>query len=214
MANKNPVSPPIQYASPDKLATNGAKGNLVEYFNLTQVIRDKRMKGMSYRDITKEINEGNLIPNGYKISHNAIARWCRDNGLGGDMTAPTDEHIVNVYGTKVKALNLVNSAVDIISVQMDELDKRVGNGSVDVSELKMVMDMLDKMTLRQQTLSTEIGAIQEKIYRYETVEKAMNIINDILMVQLDKDVYDKVMVALAENPLLIESLRKIAPSNI
>jgi hypothetical protein len=172
------------------------------------------MKGKSYRDITKEINEGNFIPNGYKISHNSIARWCRDNGLGGDMTAPTDEQVVNVYGTKVKALNLVNNAVDIISVELDELDGKVGRGEVEVGELKLVIDMLDKMTLRQQTLSSEIGAIQEKVYRYETVEKAMNIIMDILRVKLSKSDYDEIMAAFRENPMLIEALKKIAPSNL
>lgn len=211
MANKHPVSPPPNKLSPERMQGNVS---LVEQFGLTQLVRDKRMKGKSYRDITKEINEGNLIPNGYKISHNTIARWCRDNGLGGDLTAPTDEQIVNVYGTKVKALNLVNNAVDIISVQLDEMDKQVGTGAVEVGDLKQVIDMLDKMTLRQQTLSSEIGAIQEKVYRYETVEKAMNIINDILQVRLNKEDYEAVMEAFAENPMLIESLRKIAPSNL
>ncbi len=211
MANKHPVPPPPNKMSPDRLQGNVS---LVEQFGLTQFIRDKRMKGKSYREITKDINEGNLIPNGYKISHNTIARWCRDNGLGGDLTAPTDEQIVNVYGTKVKALNLVNNAVDIISVELDELDKKVGSGEIEVGELKQVIDMLDKMTLRQQTLSSEIGAIQEKVYCYQTVEKAMNIINDILQVRLRKDDYEAVMEAFGENPMLIESLRKIAPSNL
>ena len=211
MANKHPVPPP-----PNKMSAERLQGNvsLVEQFGLTQLIRDKRLKGKSYREITKDINEGNLIPNGYKISHNTIARWCRDNGLGGDLTAPTDEQIVNVYGTKVKALNLVNNAVDIISVELDELDKKVGSGEVEVGDLKQVIDMLDKMTLRQQTLSTEIGAIQEKVYSYQTVEKAMNIINDILQVRLRKEDYEAVMEAFGENPMLIESLRKIAPSNL
>ena len=211
MANKHPVPPP-----PNRMSAERLQGNvsLVEQFGLTQLIRDKRLKGKSYREITKDINEGNLIPNGYKISHNTIARWCRDNGLGGDLTAPTDEQIVNVYGTKVKALNLVNNAVDIISVELDELDKKVGSGEVEVGELKQVIDMLDKMTLRQQTLSSEIGAIQEKVYCYQTVEKAMNIINDILQVRLRKEDYEAVMEAFGENPMLIESLRRIAPSNL
>ncbi len=215
MANRNPVPPPPNRVEPGRLQMgNNPNGSLVEQFGLTQLVRDKRMKGKSYREITREVNEGNLIPNGYKISHNTIARWCRDNGLGGDLTAPTDEQIVNVYGTKVKALNLVNNAVDIISVELDELDKQVGKGAVEVGDLKQVIDMLDKMTLRQQTLSTEIGAIQEKVYSYQTVEKAMNIINDILQVRLRKEDYEAVMEAFGENPMLIESLRKIAPSNI
>lgn len=213
MARNHPAPPP-GYRAPDRMQTNGATGSLVERFALGELIRDKRMKGKSYRDITKEINEGNLIPNGYKISHNTIARWCRDNGLGGDITAPTDEQVVNVYGTKVKALNLVNNAVDIISVELDELDRKVGSGNVEVSDLKQVIDMLDKMTLRQQTLSSEIGTIQEKVYCYKTVEKAMNIINDILRVRLDSEIYDEIMRAFRENPMLIESLRKIAPSNL
>lgn len=212
MARNHPAPPPNGY-SPDRLQIGG-EGTLVERFNLGELIRDRRMKGKSYRDITKEINEGNIIPNGYKISHNSIARWCRDNGLGGDMTAPTDEQVVNVYGTKVKALNLVNNAVDIISVELDELDGKVGRGEVEVGELKLVIDMLDKMTLRQQTLSSEIGTIQEKVYRYETVEKAMNIIVDILRVKLTKNDFDEVMTALRENPMLIEALKKIAPSNL
>ncbi len=214
MANRHPVPPPPNKISPDRLQISGRDGTLVEKFGIGELIRDRRMKGKSYRDITREINEGNFILNGYKISHNSIARWCRDNGLGGDITAPTDEQVVNVYGTKVKALNLINNAVDIISVELDELDSKVGKGEVEVGELKLVIDMLDKMTLRQQTLSSEIGAIQEKVYRYETVEKAMNLINDILRVKLSKEHYEEVMRAFRENPMLIEALRKIAPSNL
>lgn len=212
MANKNPVAPPPGNRRPDHLPNT--QGSLVEQFGLTSLVREKRMKGMSYRDITADINDSGVIPNGYKISHNTIARWCRDNGLGGDMATHSEEQIVNVYGTKVKALNLVNDAVDIISVELDELNKQVGKGNVSVGDLKSVIDMLDKMTLRQQTLSSEIGAIQEKVYRYETVEKAMNIINDILQVRLDKEAYQEVMEAFSENPMLIEALKKIAPSNI
>ena len=63
-------------------------------------------------------------------------------------------------------------------------------------------------------MSSEIGAIQEKVYRYETVEKAMNLINDILRVKLSKEHYEEVMRAFRENPMLIEALRKIALSNL
>lgn len=215
MANRHPVPPPAGVARGDRLAIGGVRGeSLVNYFNLGSLIREKRLKGESYREITKEVNEAGIIPNGYKISHNTIARWCRDNGLGGDMEAPSDAQMVNVYGTKVKALNLVNDAVNVISVQLDELNKQVGNGTVDVKELKAVIDMLDKMTLRQQTLSSEIGDIQEKVYRYATVAKAMNIINDVLMAKLDQDTYNDVMRALGDNPMLIAALSKIAPSNV
>lgn len=197
-----------------RVPTGIAHQSLVEQFGLTALVRDKRMKGKSYREIAKDINDSHIIPNGYTISHSAIARWCNDHNLAGTVETKTEEEIVNVYGTKVKALRLINNAVDTVSVELDELDKQVGKGSVDVGELKAAIDMLDKLTLRQQTLSNEIGEIQEKVYRYETVEKAMNIINDILMVRLDKASYDEVMRAFAENPMLLESLRKIAPSNI
>lgn len=214
MANKHPVAPPPGFARPDHFQFAQKGSGLVEYFNLGSFIREKRLKGESYREITKDVNEAGVIPNGYKISHTTIARWCQNNGYGGDMAAVNDRQMVNVYGTKVKALELVNSAVDVISVELDELNKQVGNGSVDVKDLKAVIDMLDKMTLRQQTLSSEIGDIQERVYRYETVSRAMNIINDVLLAKLDKDTYESVMQAIGDNPTLIAALTKIAPSGV
>lgn len=188
--------------------------SLVDQFGLTTLVRDKRMKGKSYREIAKDINDSHIIPNGYTISHSAIARWCNDHNLSGTVETKTEEEIVNVYGTKVKALRLINNAVDTVSVELDELDKQVGKGTVNVGDLKATIDMLDRLTLRQQTLSNEIGDIQERVYSYKTVEKAMNIINDILMVRLDKQTYDEIMQAFSNNPMLLEALRKIAPSNL
>lgn len=212
MAKKN--SPPPGVIRPNRLRNTVEGQSLVDIYNLSEYIRDKRMKGHSYRDITKEVNESGLIPNEYKISHNTIARWCRDNGLGGDIADKTEEQAVNVYEQKCKALKLVNSAVDIITVELDELDKQIGKGTLKVGDLTQVITMLDKMTLRQQTLASEIGSLQERIYRYETVEKALNIITDILSVRLDKATYDEIMDAFRESPMLIEALREIAPSNI
>lgn len=209
-----PVPPP-GVSAPDRLSVKTEKGgSLVEIFNLTALVREKRLKGESYRDITKEINESGVIPNGYKISHNSIARWCREHGLGGEMVQQSEDEVVNVYAQKCKSLNLVNNAIDIISVELDTLDSQVGKGNVDVKDLKNVIDMLDKMTLRQQTLASEIGAIQEKIYNYENVSRAMTLIRDTLRVNLDEENFKKAMTALGENPMLLEAMRAIAPANI
>ena len=212
MVKKRPSAPPPP--GNDKAFTTGNNKTLIEAYNIAPLIRDKRMKGESYRLITKEINDSGVIPGGYKISHNTIARWCRSNGLGGDIEVPTENKMVNVYGTKVQALNLVTSAIDIITVALDELNKKLGDGTCDIKELKQTIDMLDRMTLRQQTLSTDIGEIQEKVYTYSTVARAMNIINDILKVRLNEDDYNAVMDAFRDNPALIEALRKIAPPNV
>lgn len=212
MVKKRPSAPPPP--GNDKAFITGNNKTLIEAYNIAPLIRDKRMKGESYRLITKEINDSGVIPGGYKISHNTIARWCRSNGLGGDIEVPTENKMVNVYGTKVQALNLVTSAIDIITVALDELNKKLGDGTCDIKELKQTIDMLDRMTLRQQTLSTDIGEIQDRVYKYETVARAMNIINDILKVRLNEDDYNAVMDAFRDNPALIEALRKIAPPNV
>ena len=212
MVKKRPSAPPPP--GNDKAFITGNNKTLIEAYNIAPLIRDKRMKGESYRLITKEINDSGVIPGGYKSPHNTIARWCRSNGLGGDIEVPTENKMVNVYGTKVQALNLVTSAIDIITVALDELNKKLGDGTCDIKELKQTIDMLDRMTLRQQTLSTDIGEIQEKVYTYSTVARAMNIINDILKVRLNEDDYNAVMDAFRDNPALIEALRKIAPPNV
>lgn len=213
MVKKRPSAPPPP-GNDKAVIASGNKGTLIEAFNLSELIREKRMKGESYRVITNEINESGVIPGGYKISHNTIARWCRSNGIGGEIDTPTEKKMVNVYGTKVQALNLVTSAIDIITVALDELNKKLSDGVCDIKDLKQTIDMLDRMTLRQQTLSTDIGEIQSKVYQYETVAKAMNIINDILKVRLNEDDYNAVMDAFRDNPALIEALRKIAPPNV
>ena len=116
--------------------------SLVEQYNLTAIVRDKRLHGKSYRDITKEINESGVIPNGYQISHGAISRWCRDNNLGGDMADRTEDDAINVYNEKVKSLGLINTAIDIITVQLDVMNGEVGKGTVKVQDLKAVVDAL------------------------------------------------------------------------
>jgi hypothetical protein len=78
--------------------------------------------------------------------------------------------------------------------------------------LKSIVDSLDKLTLRQQTLATDIGQLQEKVYRYEVVARAMNIIRDILRAKLNDDDYDEIMKSFGESPALIAALQTIAPS--
>lgn len=187
--------------------------SLVDIYGLENIVRDKRAKGKSYREIARDINDAHVIPDDRVISHSAIARWCNDHNLSGSVDMNTEDNVVNIYNTKVKALRLVNTAIDTVSVELDELDKRVGNGDVDVNDLKSTIDMLDKLTLRQQALANEIGVIQEKVYRYENIEKAMNIINDVLIAKLSKDDYEDVMRSFSDSPMLLETLRKIAPSN-
>ena len=212
MSNPHPTPPPPGITSPTRSHLERPGQSLVEQYNLTGLIRDKRLHGKSYRDITKEINESGVIPNGYQISHNAIARWCRDNNLGGDMADRTEDDAINVYNEKVKSLRLINTAIDIITVQLDVMNGEVGKGTVKVQDLKAVVDALDKLTLRQQTLATDIGALQDKVYRYEIVARAMNIIRDILRAKLDDESYEEVMQSFAESPALVTALQQIAPS--
>ena len=212
MSNPHPPAPPPRVTTPTHPHNERAGMSLVEQYNLTGLIRDKRLHGKSYRDITKEINDSGVIPNGYQISHNAIARWCRDNNLGGDKADLSEDEAINVYNEKVKSLNLINTAIDIITVQLDVMNGEVGKGTVKVTDLKAIVDSLDKLTLRQQTLATDIGALQEKVYRYEVVARAMNIIRDILRAKLNDEDYTMVMDSFAESPALVKALQTIAPS--
>lgn len=212
MANPHPLPPPPGIKSPTRSHLEQPGIPLVEQYNLTGLIRDKRLHGKSYRDITQEINDSGVIPNGYQISHNAIARWCRDNNLGGDKADLSESDAINVYNEKVKSLRLINTAIDIITVQLDVMNGEVGKGTVKVSDLKAVIDSLDKLTLRQQTLATDIGQIQEKVYSYGTVARAMNIIRDILRAKLSDEDYQEMMRSFAESPALITALQTIAPS--
>lgn len=212
VGNPHPITPPPPYLTYQHPA-EGSK-SLVEQYGLSGVVRDYRLKGKSYREITKIVNDSNLIPNGYKISHNAISRWCMSNNLGGDMVEDTEDHAINIYARNRKMLDSISRALDTVNVQFDDMDKQVGEGTVNIKDLKMVVDMVDKLSVRQQTLLSEIGIMQEKIYRYEMVQKYTEVVNTVLKARLDKDTYDAVVKAIKENPMLLETLRPIAPSNI
>lgn len=188
--------------------------NLVERYGIGGIIRDLRYKGTSYRDIADHVNKMGLIPNGYTIGYGAVARWCQRNDLGGDMAEETDRKAINVYRRNVELLGLINTATDIISVQLDEMNKKVRDGTVKVSDLKDLIVSLDKLALRQQSLTQEIGQIQEKIYKYEVVSRAMSLICQIVRARVDDKTYSELMEEFGTNPVLVEAIREIAPSNI
>ncbi|MBR1473805.1 MAG: hypothetical protein IJ602_06065 [Paludibacteraceae bacterium] len=188
--------------------------NLVERYGIGGIIRELRYKGTSYRDIADYVNNNKLIPNGYKIGYGAIARWCAQNDLGGDMTEETDRKAVNIYRRNCEMLGLINTAIDVVSVQLDEMNKNVRDGTVKTTDLKDLIVSLDKLAIRQQSLTQDIGQIQEKIYRYEVVGRAMQLIMDIVRARVDKDTYQEITEAFGENPTLVEAIREIAPSNV
>ena len=187
---------------------------LVERYGIGGIIRELRYKGTSYRDIAEYINQNKLIPNDYKIGYGAIARWCTQNNLGGDMNEESDRKAINVYRRNVELLGLINTAIDVVSVQLDEMNKDVKKGTVKTSDLKDLIMSLDKLAIRQQSLTQEIGQIQEKIYRYEVVGRAMQIIKDVVRSRVDQETYQEIMESFGENPTLVEAIREIAPSNV
>lgn len=186
--------------------------SFIDKYNIGNFVRERRAKGDNYAEIAKKINDTNYLPNGTKISHSTVGRWCRDNGISGASGVIEEERAINIYASKVKAMAVVTEALDTIMTQLDELDKQVGEGVVDVKELAVVIKMLDQMTARQQSLATDIGVMQERIYTYETVSKAMTIIRDTLKLSLSQKDYLEVMVKFRDNPVLRESLKLIAPS--
>ena len=187
---------------------------LVERYGIGGIIRELRYKGTSYRDIAEYINQNKLIPNEYKVGYGAIARWCTQHDLGGDMAEESDRKAVNVYRRNVELLGLINTAIDIVSVQLDEMNKEVKKGTVKVTDLKDLVVSLDKLAIRQQSLTQEIGQIQEKIYKYEVVGRAMQIIKDIVRSRVNQETYQEIMESFGENPTLVEAIREIAPSNV
>ena len=215
MSNKHPTPPPPRINRADHPHFEAAGMTLVEQYNLTNIVREKRMQGMSYRELTDYINNTpGLIPNNYKISHNSIARYCRDHGLGGDVSEESTDEAVNVYRENCKSLHDINTALDIISVQLDEMSKQVGKGSVNVKDLSTMINSLDKLTLRRQTLTASIGEMQEKVYTYETVSRIVGTMMAMVSVWITPDHYEKLKDMLRKDPILCEALREIAPSNI
>lgn len=215
MANKHPLPPPPRINRADHPHFEAAGMTLVEQYNLTNIVREKRMQGMSYRELTDYINNtSGLIPNNYKISHNSIARYCRDHGLGGDVSEESTDEAVNVYRENCKSLHDINTALDIISVQLDEMNKQVGKGSVNVKDLSTMINSLDKLTLRRQTLTASIGEMQEKVYKYETVSRIIGTVMAKVSVWITPDQYEELKDMLRQDPILCEALREVAPSNI
>ena len=198
----------------EKVKPRAFHANLVERYGIGGIIRDLRYKGTSYRDIADYVNKNNLIPNGYTIGYGAVARWCQQNDLGGDVVEESDRKAINVYRRNVELLGLINTAIDVVSVQLDEMNKNVRDGTVKISDLKDLIVSLDKLALRQQSLTQEIGQIQEKIYKYEVVGRAMSIICDIVRSRVNIKTYNEIMEAFGANPVLVEAIREIAPSNI
>lgn len=190
------------------------KKSLVEIFNLTHIVKEMRMKGKSYKDIADNINKSNLIPNGYTISYVAVARWCKNNNLAGDVNEYDGEEAVNVYLQQTKALNLINSAIDLVSVQMDEMNKKIAGNCAKVKDIKDLIDSLDKLTVRQQNLCSGIAAIQDRVYRYETVARVVGVILTKISMLLPPEDYEEIKKELSSDPILREAIREIKPSGV
>ena len=121
---------------------------------------------------------------------------------------------MNVYRENCKSLHDINTALDIISVQLDEMNKQVGKGSVNVKDLSTMINSLDKLTLRRQTLTAAIGDMQEKVYKYETVSRIIGTVMAKVSVWITPDQYEELKDMLRQDPILCEALREVAPSNI
>ena len=195
------VAPNPQGGQLERTKPRAFHANLVERYGVGGLIRD-------------QITKSGIIPNDYTIGYGAVARLCKQNDLGGDMSEDTDRKAINVYRRNIELLGLINTAIDVVSVQLDEMNKKVRDGTVKISDLKDLIVSLDKLAIRQQSLTQEIGAIQEKIYKYEVVGKAMSLICNIVRARVDDKTYSELMEAFGTNPVLVEAIREIAPSNI
>lgn len=185
--------------------------SLVEVYNLTSVVREMRLKGQSYRAIADYINSNNLIPNGYVLSYNSIVRWCSNHGLGGTIEANSEYETVNTYNVNCQLLRVMQSTLDTLQVRLDEINSNPMD--VKMSDLKDIVGALDKVGLRIQVLSASIGEMQEKVYKYETVAKAMEMIMAVLSVRMSPEEYESLKGTLRDDPILCETLKKIAPTN-
>lgn len=186
--------------------------SLIEVYGLGGFIREQRMKGKSVRAITDLINEGKMLPNDYKISHSTISAWCQDNGCDGSVKEQDEYEAINVYEREVKMLKVVSKTMDMLMTKMDDLSQQIGTGEVDVKEMKMMVDMVNSMSIRQQALTQDIGRLQERIYNYQMVSDAFQVIADTLARELDAPTYRKVIQAITSRPALREALRPITPA--
>lgn len=186
--------------------------SLVEVYNLTGIVRDMRLKGKSVRDITDFINKNKMIPNDYVLSYNSIYRWCIKNGLGGTIEADDTSQVINTYEMNCLALKTCHSALDTLMVRLDEINK--DPFSVKAQDLNQLMISIDRMTLRIQTLTASVNEMQEKVFKYQTVEKVMEIIMAIVSTKVDKETYATIKQVLSDDPILCEALKTIAPANV
>lgn len=205
------TKPPSPALSPQIGLNRGGK-SAIDNYGLAGYVREQRLKGKSYREITNAINDNHMLPNDYKIGYGAVANWCQNNGYDGNVKDTSEMEAINVYDREVKMLNAINTTMDIVMTKMDDVSKMVSLGKADVRELKTMVDMIDKMSVRQQALTQDIGRLQERIYNYQMVSDAFQIINDTLRQELAPDVYVKTMNAIASRPVLQEALRAIAPA--
>lgn len=212
MANKNPKPLSPRYGSVTSPHLERAGVSLVDIYNLTSVVKEMRLKGQSYRAIADYINSNNLIPNGYVLSYNSIVRWCTNHGLGGTIEATSEFETVNTYNVNCQLLKTMQTTLDTLQLRLDEINK--DPMSVKMSEIGQLVSSLDRIGLRIQVLSTSIGEMQEKVYKYETVAKAMEMIMAVLSVRMSPDEYEDLKKVLRDDPILCETLKKIAPTNV
>lgn len=212
MANKHPTPPPPRVRRGDHPHFEQAGMTLVDQYNLSSIVREMRNKGRSYREIADYLNNTKgVIPNDYKISYNSISRYCRDHGLNGDVSDNVDE-AVNIYREQTRSLRDVNTALDIITVQLDDMAKK--KVSVKPSDLNQLINSLDKMTLRRQTLAMSIGDLQERVYKYEIIPKVLNKVMARVSVEISPEAYEQLKQDLRDDPVICEALREIAPSKM
>lgn len=188
------------------------KASVVKRFNLENIIKEMRMRGKTYKEIADNINASRLIPDGYRISYSAISSWCANNGYAGDVSNYESEEAINVYQQQCKALKLILGAIDIISVQMDEINTQLARGTCSVKDVKGLVDSLDKLTARQESLSISIAAFQERVYKYQTVSKVIQTIMAKLSTLISEEDYCQIKATLANDPILFEAVKEIQSS--
>ena len=190
--------------------------SVVDQFKLGNIVSELRLKGKSYKDIASHINSENLLPNNYTISSVAISNWCRNHHLGGDFAGSDTiaDEAINIYKQECKALELVATTINMISVHLDTMTQKAGTKRLSVAEVSKLVNSLDKMTARQQSLLTSIGEMQERVYRYEAVSKVITRVMEKVSMLVDADQYRKIKDDVSNDPYLVEALRKIAPANL